>query len=273
MSDFKFCDSCGYKLSISAMFCSKCGQKQPELMPEPVPAPEKTEEPVNAQVSEENMPTIDEEQTDKSEPVTEGSPAAESGQADKITEPEQPQPAVQPQPVIQPQPTTQPQPAPQPQPAQQPQPMVQPQPTVQPKPQQVMQPQHQTQYYPQAVHINSAQPQDGSVKKKFPWIFTIVWFILFVAVGVWAYFLLISPNYDYPRFTEDAQRIALFTASIAALIYTLSLKLTMKKLKALPTVIMILLALAGFFFFCLVELQEGEFLHDAVVNIIESISP
>lgn len=100
-----------------------------------------------------------------------------------------------------------------------------------------------------------------------------MWFILLVAVGIWAYFLLVSPDYDYPRFTEDAQRIALFTASIAALIYTLSLKLAMRRLKALPTVILVVLALAGFFFFCLVELQEGDFLHDTVANIIESISP
>jgi hypothetical protein len=296
MSDFKFCDSCGNKLSMTALFCSKCGQKQePVSVPESVPQPEeKEQEPINAQVSEENITSdisaIEEEQITNDEPInettieeTELADQISESDAEKIdesvTEPilaetdspvksETAEPATQ-----QPQNTyTQPvqQPIQQPQPAIQPQPAVQPQPAAQPQPQ----PQYQSPYYPQSVQTSGTQPQTEVVKKKkFPWIFTALWFILLVAVGVWAYFLLVHPTYDYPRFTEDAQRIALFTAAIAALIYTLSLKLTMRKLKALPTVILVLLALAGFFFFCLVELQEGEFLHDAVVNIIESVSP
>ena len=284
MSDFKFCDSCGNKLSMTALFCSKCGQKQePVSVPESVPQPEeKEQEPINAQVSEENITSdisaIEEEQITNDEPInettieeTELADQISESDAEKIdesvTEPilaetdspvksETAEPATQ-----QPQNTYT-------QPVQQP--IQQPQPAAQPQPQ----PQYQSPYYPQSVQTSGTQPQTEVVKKKkFPWIFTALWFILLVAVGVWAYFLLVHPTYDYPRFTEDAQRIALFTAAIAALIYTLSLKLTMRKLKALPTVILVLLALAGFFFFCLVELQEGEFLHDAVVNIIESVSP
>jgi hypothetical protein len=208
MSEFKYCDSCGQKLSVSAIFCNKCGQRQPELVPEPASQPEPAEQgPVYAQVSEENLTTVNEEQAINGEAIEEVSPVA--GQAEEITQPEpQPQPEDQPQPEADPQPAVQPQPIVQPQPTVQPQPAVQAQPVMQPKPalqpQLAPQPQYQAPYNPQAVHTNITGLKDATPKKKFPWFFTIIWFILFAAVAVWAYFLLVAPNYDYPRFTEDA---------------------------------------------------------------------
>lgn len=260
MSDFKFCDSCGYKIPATAMFCPMCGQKQePVQASEPAPQPEMTQqEPVEITQTvaekqvEESTPAVSEEQAindikPEEETVTE--PASEPEAASAPVEPEKP---VTQQPQIT---YTPPQPQPQPQPVN-----LQPQPQQQPN-------------FVQSTPAPAAQQPAAPVKKKkFPWVFTILWLAMLAAVGVWAYFIFVAPNYDYPELTEDAQRFMLFTACVAALIYTLSLKLSVKKLKAIPTIILVLLAMVGFFFFCLVELTDG-FLHETVVNIIESISP
>lgn len=281
MSDIKFCDSCGNKISITALFCPKCGQKQETIPVLEAAAPIESieqdatsvtqvvkddidfiqEQAFEETVNNENtfdasnsVDTINDFENPIAEPVNES--VVEPVKADstipvenEVVKPEVPQ-SQQSTYIPQPQQQT----------------IHQPQVPQQP------QPQYQQPYYPQNTQAPVVQsPAETVKKKKFPWIFSLLWFILLVAVGVWAYFLLVDPNYDYPRFTEDAQRIALFTAAIAALIYTLSLKLTMRKLKALPTVIMIILALVGFFFFCLVELQDGEFLHDAVSTFVENV--
>jgi len=261
MSDFKFCDSCGYKIPATAMFCPMCGQKQePVQAPEPTPQPDVTQqEPASVTQTPEEVQTAEtkpagqEEQINsevKPEPaetVPETSPAAAPAEPEK-PDTQQPQVTYAPPP--------QPQPAPQPV-SQQPQPQYQ-------------QPAQQ----PQGAPVTAAAQQEAPVKKKkkFPWVFTILWLAMLAAVGVCAYFIFVAPNYDYPELTEDAQRFILFTACVAALIYTLSLKLAMKKLRAIPTIILVVLTIVGFFFFCLIELTDG-FLHETVVNIVESISP
>ena len=85
--------------------------------------------------------------------------------------------------------------------------------------------------------------------------------------------MLVSPDYDYPVLTEEAQRYVLLTAAIALVIYTLSLKLTMKKLRALPTIILVVFSLVVGYFFCTIELTDGDWLHDTVINITESVIP
>ncbi len=265
MSDIKFCDSCGNRIPMAALFCPKCGQKQ-----EPLPASEfvvKTESIEQDSIIE--TPVISEEQNIEQEQTFNQNPGVNENSLDmsdtveQITEVNN-----ESEPVVEQNAVTA-----LPEQSEVVEPVApQSQNTYIPQPQPIHQPQPQyPSTYPQAAQV--AQPKGGVIKKKFPWVFTILWIILLGAVGTWAYFLLIHPTYDYPKFTEDAQRIALFTACIAALIYTLSLKLTMKKLKALPTVIMILLALVGFFFFCMVELQDGDLLHDTISTFVESILP
>jgi len=125
----------------------------------------------------------------------------------------------------------------------------------------------------QAPNVQQATPVPAQKKKKFPWFFTVLWLIMFTAVGFWGYLYFFYPNYDYPIFTEDAQRFVLFTVAVASLIYTLSLKLSMKKFKAVPAILMVVLGLVIFVFFCLIELQEGDLLHDMVSDLVENVIP
>ena len=123
------------------------------------------------------------------------------------------------------------------------------------------------------INNTKEQPQEIKTqeKKRFPWFFTVLWTIMLLAVGIWAYFLLIDVSYDYPKFTEDAQRIVLFTIAVAFLIYTLSLKITMQRFRAFPTVILVVATLIIFYFFSMVELTDGDLLHDILSNITNSI--
>ena len=69
-----------------------------------------------------------------------------------------------------------------------------------------------------------------------------MWLILFTAVCMWGYYLyyLFMAGGDYPRLTEDAQRLLLFAGAVGILIYTLSLRLAVKKLKAVPTILLVI---------------------------------
>lgn len=111
----------------------------------------------------------------------------------------------------------------------------------------------------------------GPKGKKFPLFFTFFWIMMVIVVASWGYFLFFDARYDYPRFTEDAQRLVLFTAAVAVLIYTFSLKLTMRKLKAFPTVVLVISALIIFYFFTIVELTDGDFLHELMTGITSRI--
>ncbi|NMA66569.1 MAG: hypothetical protein GX957_10080, partial [Clostridiaceae bacterium] len=105
--------------------------------------------------------------------------------------------------------------------------------------------------------------------------FTVIWGILFIAVAAWGFYLyyLYVGEYDYPKFTEDVQRILLFSGAIFVLIYTISLKLSMKKFKVVPTIILVIACLVIFYFYCMVELQDGDLLHDFVSDITERVLP
>jgi hypothetical protein len=132
---------------------------------------------------------------------------------------------------------------------------------------------YQAPIYQQAPGPQSSASVPEPKKKKFPWFFTVLWLIMLAAVGIWGYFLLIDPNYNYPVFTPEAQRYVIFTAAVAVLIYTLSLKLAIKKLKAIPAILMVVFGLVIFVLFCMIELQEGNFLHDMVSDLVESVIP
>lgn len=307
MSDVKFCDSCGTGLSLNAMFCHKCGQKQVVLGENELPATEENinREPIsdstmnNVEPETEKIEVAGEDNISTNEPqpeakdeeavvVENGDSAVEAGenyelkqvedilqaedQQEKVivTEPintipdnlQQEQKPVIPQPAITYQEQPQPQPQYQSQPSYQQGPMLQQAPYIQQVP--------ATQ---QAPYVHQADPIPSAKKKRFPWFFTVLWLIMLAVVSIWGYFLLIDPNYKYPMFTPEAQRYVIFTVAVAVLIYTLSLKLSIKKLRAIPAILMIVLGLIIFILFSMIELQEGNFLHDTVSNLVESVIP
>lgn len=301
MSDVKFCSSCGTRLSVTALFCHNCGQKQEILsQSEPKAAYENTEQ---SFINDNLVKSVDE--SSKTETISddavinEGLSSNESkilsetlvntteeplSESDINVEPKYVEEIAKassaPAGPITVEPDTQPQSQEISETVDQkmahnyPQPQVQQPNTYQPQSQTLMQPQYNQTSTPQ----QEAQTQQGGTdkavkKKKFPWFFSALWLIMFVAVGVWAYMFFIHPTYKYPILTEDAQRYVIFTVAVASLVYTLSLKLTMKKLKAIPSILIVLLGLVIFYFFCMVELQDGDILHDAISNLIESVIP
>lgn len=303
MSDVKFCDSCGTGLSANAMFCHNCGHKQVVAAENDKPATEENinREPVsdspmvNAEpeteiievAGENDISTFEPQPEAKEEEAVEvenlGSAAIyeknnELKQTEDIPQAEdQSEQAI----VIEPVNTI-------PDNQQQEQKPVIPQPSITYQAQPQPQPQHvfhqapvaqQAPYFQQAPaaqqapYAQQAAPVPAPKKKKFPWFFTVLWLIMFAAVGIWGYFLLVDPNYNYPIFTPEAQRYVAFTVAAALLVYTLSLKLAMKKFKVIPTIFMIIFGVVIFAFFCLVELPAGNFLHDTVSNMFEDVIP
>lgn len=119
---------------------------------------------------------------------------------------------------------------------------------------------------PKVTVIDSQDKEEKKAKKRFPWFFTASWSLLLIGAGVWGYFLFFDYNYDYPIISEDVQRVVLYTVAVALLIYTLSLKLTLRRLKFLPALFLVLSFLVVFYFFCTIELIEGDTLHDLVVS-------
>ncbi len=256
MSDIKYCPSCGTTLSLSAVFCHKCGQKQKVSDAEPMVSKEDitsaTEE--KAQPQEEKGQAI--EQVPSPQPAQTQSNDQEPAINQTLDRAQAPdQTHVQVQTLIHNQAPEQ----------------------VRYEAPKVQNPMPEVRNAPTCLDpvSQSLNAKKAPGKKKFPWFFAVLWTILFIAVGGWGFYLyyLYSNGGDFPQFTEDAQRIVLFTVSIALLIYTLSLKLTMKKLKAFPTVILILALLVIFYLFTMVELTDGDWLHDTVSEITDSILP
>lgn len=263
MSDVKYCPSCGTSLSITAAYCHQCGQKQKLMTPEaavtsenipdnatampnsePVSVETSLNETINSEVSVEPEVSASEMSSYSTQPVVESPEVIKTPPevaapvtSDTVTASVTPAAPVTPQSVDQS--PVNPEPAP-------------------------------------SVQSAAAAPSASikpARKKKFPWVFTVLWVLAAIAVGVWSYFVCIHPEYDYPVLTEDAQRWILLTVAIALLVYTLTLKLTMKKLKALPTVLLVIAALVVFYFFCMVELTDNDLLHDVLSDITEKIIP
>lgn len=293
MSDVKFCDSCGTGLSLNAMFCHNCGQKQAAVVENDLPAIDENinQEPIsdstmnNVEPETEKIEVAGEDNISTNEPqpeakdeeavvVENGDSAVEAGennelkQVEDILQAEDQQEKVI---VTEPSNTITDN-------LQQEQKPVIPQPSItykaQPQPQYQPHPSYQQAPIAQQVpYAQQADPVPPAKKKKFPWFFTVLWLIMFAAVGIWGYFLLIDPDYRFPIFTPEAQRYVLFTIAVAVLVYTLSLKLSMKKLKVIPTIFMVVFGLIIFVLFCLVELPAGNFLHDTVSNMLEGVIP
>jgi len=286
MSDVKYCFSCGASLSLNDQFCYKCGQKQvvtsesessassENVNQEPIndstmnntkPETEKTE------ISDENDSSGNIPQTEADEEkniINNDKPEVESKEnvvEAKVNEPvntyandvnQQQKFEVPQQPITNQAPITQQVSSDQQAPSTQQVPSSQQVPSTQ-----------------QVPSAQQAAPAAAPKKKKFPWFFTVLWLIMLGAVGIWGYLYFIHPDYDYPILTEDAQRFVLFTVAVASLIYTLSLKLSMKKFRAIPTILMVLFGIVIFVFFCLIELQDGDLLHDMVSDLVENVIP
>jgi hypothetical protein len=266
-----FCPFCGEKFEKPSAFCSNCGKKLIVEEPENSNKPEKIEQEtpdipqqttVTVEYQQENDDNIEtagnnDEESKEDELSEIKEIQTESGHESQVTENESPTLAKMPE---------QPDPEQEEQTTDTEELQIQPQ----PQPQIQQQPAHQTppHYYQQQM---AQTPKQTEKKKKFPWFFTIFWGIMLLAVAAWGYFLFFNNNYDKPEITEDTLRVVLYVMSAAAVIYTLTLKLTIKKYKAIPVIVLILFALVIFYNFCMIELIEGDWLHDTISDITNSI--
>lgn len=223
-------------MPADAIFCAECGQKQE------IPAP---------QVQPNYVEEIKTDSVAAPEAVVEKAPEAPS-------QPVPPAYTVQQPPV---------QPAAQPQSYQQPQSYPQ-QPQSYPQQPQSYAPQ-QSYYQPQPAQ--AAVPQKPKPKKKFPWIFTVLWLGMLGFVAFWTYYMF-APGYE-PEITLDTVRILIYAVTVVLMVYILNLKLATKKLKVLPTIFLVIVLLASILLFSSYELMEGEALHDWLSPITESFLP
>lgn len=81
------------------------------------------------------------------------------------------------------------------------------------------------------------------------------------------------PNQEYNNplnnLTADTFRILAPVVTAILLIYTLNLRIVTKKLKAIPTIILILTILFSVFMFLSFELVDGDWAHDMIKPVTE----
>lgn len=223
-------------MPVDAIFCAECGQKQE------IPAP---------QAQPDNVEEIKTDSVAAPEAVVENTPEVPK---QPESQPVPPAYTVQQPPV---------QPAAQPQSYQQPQSYPQTPSYQQPQ----SYPPQQGYYQPQPAPA----PAPQKPKKKFPWVFTVLWLGMLGFVAFWAFYMF-APDYE-PEITLDTVRIVIFAVTAVLMIYILNLKLATKKLKVLPTIFLVLVLIASFVLFCNYELTEGEMLHDLISPLTESFLP
>jgi len=271
MGDIKMCSFCGSSMPAEAVFCPNCGQKQETLTKEPEQTIQTPEEPIIADVNETTPDSVSGADSD-------AAPEAWD-QPEQVTEKttvEEPS-TVQQSPVY-----TSPAAAPQ---QQQP---------VYPEPQKVEQPYAQSftqsgyqqptpaQSFQQPSYPAQAQqpavPKMAKKKKKFPWVFTILWIAMLAFIGIWVYLWTTYPSSENPINTIldediiiDVIRVMVPVISAILLIYTLFLKLAVKKLKVVPTILLIIFFLLSAFMFLSFELVEGDWAHDLISPVTETI--
>jgi hypothetical protein len=231
MEEKRVCSSCGASMPADAVFCAECGQKQE------IPAP---------QVQPNFVEEIKTDSVAAPEAVVEKAPEIPS---QPVSQPVPPAYTVQQPPV---------QPAAQPQSYQQPQ----------------SYPQQPQSYAPQQSYYQP-QPAPAAVpqkpKKKFPWIFTVLWLGMLGFVAFWTYYMF-APGYE-PEITIDTVRIVAYVVTVVLMVYILNLKLATKKLRVLPTIFLVIVLLASILLFSTYELMDGEALHDWLSPITESFLP
>ena len=275
MGDIKTCSSCGNSIPAEAVFCPNCGQKQEPLAQEPEQEIQVPEESIIADVEESTPDTI-------SEADSYASPG-EWNQSEQVSqEPSVEETSTAQQTSVYPD-TAAPSASPGSETIQQPYGQAQPQqPSFwQDQPQQDYQQQAQpaqTQQqasYPQPTQQPAAPKKP---KKKFPWVFTILWIAMLAFIGVWVFLWTTYPEYENPLSTlldadviVDVIRVMVPVISAILLIYTLNLKLVVKKLNVIPTILLIIFFLISAFMFLAFELVEGDWPHDLIRPVAETI--
>jgi len=270
MADIKTCSSCGAGIPVEALFCPNCGQKQEAMAQEPEQATQTPEEPIVEESATETVSGADSQaapdifEQEQKEPEAEPASSAEQS-------PVYPDPASAPQqPASQKTETAQPQPS-----------YWQTQQTQQPQPGywDTKQSQPAQGYQPPSYPQPASQPvAPKKPKKKFPWVFTIVWIVMLAFIGVWVYLWTTYPVSQNPLTTVldtdvaiDFIRVIVPVISAILLIYTLFLKISVKKLKVIPTILLIIFFLASVFMFLSFELVEGDWPNDLIRPVAEMI--
>lgn len=253
MGENKICSSCGNTIPAEAVFCPNCGSVQ-QAADEKAQGSEGMEKAtIEEKIAQETGSAIDSTKSEAVESKFQPEPEKPSQVNASYKAPVQP---VSPTPVMQAQqnvyPTTV---APQMQRPQQGYPQGQ-------------QPYQQQPYYGQPMQ---PAPAPQKPKKKFPWVFTIVWVVMLACLGIWGYFLFMDSNYQAPEITVDTVRVLIFVVSAILLIYTLNLKLITKKFKVVPTILLIIFLLASAFMFASFELVDNDPLHDLISPITDSM--
>lgn len=254
MGDIKYCAYCGSSIPFEAAFCPYCGKKQETLarasdtatspeIPQNVNNQETTVQDTVHEASEtgvtEKFHQEPAEITDQKEPVSADNDPAAPDQQKQIPEGQEHDPMF----------ITQ---APD---------------------------QQQHQQFLQQIPTSpvsgpqQAQPAAQKPRKRFPWVFAILWagMLVFVCVWVYLWFTYPNPEINNPLYnlTADTFRILAPVVTIILMIYTLNLKIVVKKLKVIPTIILILTLLFSVFMFLSFELVEGDWAHDLIRPVTE----
>lgn len=90
-------------------------------------------------------------------------------------------------------------------------------------------------------------------------------------IGVWVFMWTTYPDSENPlnSITVDTFRLITPVVSVVLLIYTLNLRLVVRKLKVIPTILLILSILLSVFMFLSFELVEGDWAHDLIRPVTE----
>lgn len=101
-------------------------------------------------------------------------------------------------------------------------------------------------------------------------VFPFFWITMLVFILIWIYCFL-DPSYEQPEITVDTIRILTLAISIVLLIYTITIRLITKKLKFIPTILLIIFFLLSLFMYSSFELIPGDKVHDVLSPITNSI--
>lgn len=90
-------------------------------------------------------------------------------------------------------------------------------------------------------------------------------------IGVWVFLWFTYPESQNPinNLSVDTLRLMTPVVAVVLLIYTLNLKIVVKKAKVIPTILLILSILFSVFMFLSFELIEGDWAHDLIRPVTE----
>lgn len=252
MGDFKYCPYCGSNIPSEAAFCPYCGKRQELTAGEPEQSHKSSiDMTTQGTVSPETVSgatgagsisgTQSGETPSAAEMTKTNNTACENNETNNTTAD-----------------------------GQQPQTFLKPENVQQPYPGEISHPQ-QHEFRQPAGYVQQDAPQKP--KKRFPCFFAVLWAGTLVFIGIWVYMWFTYPNQEYNNplnnLTADTFRILAPVVTAILLIYTLNLRIVTKKLKAIPTIILILTILFSVFMFLSFELVDGDWAHDMIKPVTE----